>query len=743
MNPESNSSRSGSKRKPTPTWMLVLFISTPFIMIGGLFWYIMGQELPIQPTVSYSSPSSPAAPANQGTGPISFAPEAVTHDIVSQRIQSWLGGYWLADQESRAPDAQAFVLRALAFDVAAADGPSAQQMRDESQAIEVDAKADPVLAYIVGKWDRSNRPDLLREAVEQLSAKPKFEVLAYHAAVSYERVLSLGQGDVAKARAQAAATQALDLLRLCLESHGGFAHVDDWVAEHAILGYRCYRGMNDRFRFFDAHHSAMSDVVLANPDVEPWLKHLIEGKDYVEKAWEARGGGYASTVTNSQWQRFNSYLEDAHSTLEQAYTENPDHPSAAASLITVEMGRNHDDFEELRHWFDCAVNAQVDYVPAYTNLLWGMRPRWGGSHDQIVKFGEACLDTHRFDTASPWWLIQAHRDCASEWDLPHYYYIELRGRDTFQKLFDGYLNSAEREPWRAFDQSQAAAFWYMCQEYDRAWPLLQALEFQLDPRIQAEWNLYDMEFLRDKTAAFVSPAGPLLKDAEVAENGFNARYAADYYRQGLETAGVPEDAKPFIRDRLAMMELEAASEGGNPVIFLPGDDGSGWVQEGEHWKFGKDELTWQGGSGLNLLTSLSRLGPVFEITGEVLIEPASPDSATTAMITYGYPEAGKYDDWANVRFLIDRGDGIVSLAKSYGEPRKSALAPLNDSGVIQFHIAADKGVMDVEVNGQMVLEQYEQRYGVIKQRYSQVGFGVITEDPKSKVTFRKVQLTRP
>lgn len=743
MNPESHPSPSGSKRKPTPTWLLVLFISTPFIMIGALFWYIMGQELPIQPTVSYPSSSSPAAPSNQGTGPISFAPEAVTHDIVSQRIESWLGGYWLADQESRSPQAQAFVLRALAFEVAAPQSPAARQLFEDSQNIPVDATKDPVLAFVVGKWDRSNRPELLREAIEQLSAKPKGEVLAYHAAVYYERLLSGSGGDVAKARAQAAATQAIQLLERSLDAHGGFAHLDDWVAEHALIGYPTHLGNNTRSSFFDANHSAIADTILAHPDVEPWLKHMVEGRDSIEKAWEARGSGYSYTVTDRQWQQFRSHLDNAQSKLELSYKENPAHPAAAARLITVAMGRSNDQLKDMRHWFDCSVNAQVDYIPAYSGLLWGMRPRWFGSHDKMVKFGEACLDTHRFDTAVPWWLLHAHRNCAAEWDLPHYYYIELRGRDTFQTMVEGYLNSAEREPWRSFDQSRAAAFWFRCQEYDRAWPLLQAVEFQLDPRIQDEWDLYDMGFLRGKTAAFVSPAGPFLKDAEQAENGFNASYAADFYRKGLEMEGVPEEAKPFIRDRLAMMEMEAASEGGQPVIFLPEEDGSGWVQEGEHWKFGENALTWQGGPGLRLLTSLARLGPVFEIEGEILIEPATPESATTALITYGYPGATKYDDWANVRFLVDQGDGIVSLAKSYGEPRKSALAPVSDSGVIRFRIAANKGVMDVEVNGQLVLEQFEQPYGVIKQRYSQVGFGVMCQDPKSKVTFRKVRLTRP
>ena len=57
--------------------------------------------------------------------------------------------------------------------------------------------------------------------------------------------------------------------------------------------------------------------------------------------------------------------------------------------------------ETPRFWFDQAVAAQLDAPGAHRTLRWAIRPRWGGSHEEMLRFGLECLNTRRFDTSVP------------------------------------------------------------------------------------------------------------------------------------------------------------------------------------------------------------------------------------------------------------------------------------------------------------------------------------------------------
>src|SRR4030095_12205638 len=92
----------------------------------------------------------------------------------------------------------------------------------------------------------------------------------------------------------------------------------------------------------------------------------------------------------------------------------PDMPFAASQMITVAMAGAGEESETMRLWFDRAVAAQYDYDEAYTSMLWGLLPRWGGTHVRMLAFGGACARTRRFDTAIPADLNTAARQIANE-----------------------------------------------------------------------------------------------------------------------------------------------------------------------------------------------------------------------------------------------------------------------------------------------------------------------------------------
>src|SRR5439155_8999374 len=138
----------------------------------------------------------------------------------------------------------------------------------------------------------------------------------------------------------------------------------------------------------------------------PWVVEMLYGEHEVKLAWEARGGGWANTVTDDGWKQFFDHLGRARDHLVKAHQIHPEFPEAATKMISVAMGGNGRFPENERDWFDKAAAAQIDHAPAYDSYVWSIYPRWGGSHQKMFQFGLECLATGRYDTVVPTELLR-------------------------------------------------------------------------------------------------------------------------------------------------------------------------------------------------------------------------------------------------------------------------------------------------------------------------------------------------
>src|SRR5262249_21164531 len=135
---------------------------------------------------------------------------------------------------------------------------------------------------------------------------------------------------------------------------------------------------------------------------DAWLLNVLTGEEEIEKAWKARGSSWGYTITKDAWKAFDEHMNKARKALTEAWKEAPTRPEPAVAMITVAMAEGQlPNAVEERTWFDRAVTAQLDYWPAYKNMLWALRPRWRGSHEEMEAFGLACLNTKRYDPQVP------------------------------------------------------------------------------------------------------------------------------------------------------------------------------------------------------------------------------------------------------------------------------------------------------------------------------------------------------
>ena len=164
---------------------------------------------------------------------------------------------------------------------------------------------------------------------------------------------------------------------------------------------------------FSREGQQVADIFQSSSKVPSWLKEYVEGYYFKEEAWKARGTNWANQVSQQGWQGFGQDLLFARQHLVESWKENPHDPAAAALMITVCMGENEEK-ETMRTWFDRSVAADFDYLPAYSKMRWGLRPRWLGNYAEMNAFGQECAATGRYDTCVPDERVAVAEDIAED-----------------------------------------------------------------------------------------------------------------------------------------------------------------------------------------------------------------------------------------------------------------------------------------------------------------------------------------
>ena len=139
--------------------------------------------------------------------------------------------------------------------------------------------------------------------------------------------------------------------------------------------------------------------------------HLFMGEFYTKYAWDARGSGYADTVTEQGWKDFRARLAVAEKALVKAYELDPGEPQSSAAMITVCMGLSKPR-PEMEKWFRRATAANPDSHDAYEKKLLYLEPKWHGSVEEMLEFGRECRDGENWLGGIPLKLTDVHERLA-------------------------------------------------------------------------------------------------------------------------------------------------------------------------------------------------------------------------------------------------------------------------------------------------------------------------------------------
>lgn len=188
--------------------------------------------------------------------------------------------------------------------------------------------------------------------------------------------------------------------------------------------------------------------------------YLFKGNRYIKYAWEARGSGFAGTVTGEGWRLFRDRLTEAERALTKAWEMDPTDGRVPASMITVHLGL-HGEREPMEAWFDKAMQADPDNYEACENKLHFLLPRWHGSHEEMVEFGRQCLQEQSWLRNLPYVLIKAHLDISKEVSDPEAYLGQPHVWRDVKAGHEGFLRVYPDFPRAKWHKSHLA--WSACQ----------------------------------------------------------------------------------------------------------------------------------------------------------------------------------------------------------------------------------------------------------------------------------------
>jgi hypothetical protein len=225
------------------------------------------------------------------------------------------------------------------------------------------------------------------------------------------------------------------------------------------------------------HGSEVADLFRRATGIPDWIKEFGQGRGYLRAAWMARTESWADKVPESGWEGWRENLAKAREHFTKAWELNPRDPGAAGYMIEVATGDGSDK-PEMRRWFDRSVAAQMDFWHAYRSLMWALRPRWHGSHEEMLQFAEECLRTARFDTCVPYYYLMTVDDISEEERDHQAIYKRPEINRNYRQVLDRYLETPDSPLSLTYAHTTAAMLDYHGGNLPGARTHMAAIQFQ-------------------------------------------------------------------------------------------------------------------------------------------------------------------------------------------------------------------------------------------------------------------------
>ena len=462
---------------------------------------------------------------------------------------------------------------------------------------------------------------------------------------------SKNKKQLAQILSRTASPEFTALLKSLADGRNDFGnHFVAWLEKEKFSGedLRCVAWLQDNnFTLGSATIDAM-----AKANIDEWLVKVFSIDMERRLAWNARGGGWASTVTDKGWDGFKKHGDACRAACKRAMEL---HPFPEPEIKFSSLGPFDDAI------FTNATAALADAPSIYENFLWyNCYPRWCGSHKKMKLFAERCRATGRHDTMIPVQYAYAL--------LRMIYDMEIQPEDYFKehpeeldRILEVSLPQIKNKNATNKIRQKAGAYatlaWYLKGDYEKAAEVWRSFPHHTMPNglwetiygFSAYWTIWDgisgknrKEFQRlhalyeaGDHAAFLKELAQISKRAKL-DSG-ESWYAGEYGRNA---------------------RLKVDFPAGKPVAASFPKNKNGWLTYGGAWrlngKFAFHDGKYSSGDSLEWsppVPTQFKMACVFAPTGkkadwhfEFHVKPGPPDKLSRYEWPYIVvkPAGGKY-----------------------------------------------------------------------------------------------------
>ncbi len=677
--------------------------------------------------------SAAGQPLRSTTNSLTEADVRKQHEAFRRR--QWIEGYKEFGRHDKPWDADATLLMTAWVEDDSRARSNKATARDLIEKILAANCDDPLVLTLAG-YHAVN----LTESIRQLErASEEYSKSKYRAYPKFYAAVLLGN----KVRNQPERAGQSDSAALLLWSQalgdGSFLPQDQEEVAKIFIG-----GWGEQF--FKRNGTNICQSVKSAGKDFAWLELVLDGELHINEAWNARGRGYANSVTAQGWDGFRHHITLAEKSLTAAWELRPDLATAPHRMMTVTLGNG--DAEQMRRWFDRATSIQLDHPGAWSSMRWGLRPRWLGSHAAMQALGKMAIQTGRFDTDVPYEFFKVVGDMEQDNELPvglHLY----DGEDVWphlQAMFEGYIAEPSRASFRDSWRTAYAVTAFIAEHHEEARRQLEAINWKPDASQLRNWGV-DLSTMSLEVAARTGNSGTLVTDAETSRDIEEYEDALKSYAQVISDNAGDERTLAFAKAQSDLIRFEQKSAKGEWVDFLPANQSdANWpVSWGRPLRAGKDSFEIASHHNGHLLYSRARAGQNFEVRGEFEVVSTS-NGEFQAGLVMGVPDSDtefKSGAWHGFRMRHNKTDGdVVVLSKGWAQPRVTKKVALNtDRNAFTFRLM--DGKVSATLNGKSVISNAAlpsklEFYG----NNFYVGLGAFNDTNDTVIRYRNVQIRR-
>jgi hypothetical protein len=232
------------------------------------------------------------------------------------------------------------------------------------------------------------------------------------------------------------------------------------------------------------------DAALVKVPAAKTVRLIYRGIFFKEWAWEARGAGFADTVSPENAQKFSNRLEESGKAMSEAWKRNPAHSAIPTVMIEVSKGLGTDR-KDMEQWFQRAMRLDENNLWACAQKLDWLCAKWHGSDEEAIAFGRACRDTQNYRAMIPLLLASAHSEASHRLPDEDQRRAYLGRDDVWNDLHTVFDEHLKRFPDDAENRTHYAGLAWLARRYDQAARQFRTLGDRLHPD-----RYYSEEFLK-------------------------------------------------------------------------------------------------------------------------------------------------------------------------------------------------------------------------------------------------------